>query len=439
MIPMILAEPATGSEKPVAKTDATADDAEATPFGDLMTDAEAPDGDASQTATANADGVSVDTEAETAELAAPLADRKLAEGETKPSGALLTDGQKTARPGNEKTPVLPETGKAKPDARAQVPADAAEAAVVKGRAPNTAEKPDLPTPDTKVQRSSVAQSVMEGKLPQASTPVAPKADPATVPASATPRADVERPLPPAAQPAAQPAQQLSPNQDDVAKKLIAQPTVETPKQRREELAQTPVLSSASKPATPIAAATQPPAVALAPVAAQPLRDTGEKLAKASLSEVTITSAPVERQGVATATAQAAPTTAATPETARQVASQIAVAVNNIPGKTTEIALNPEELGRVRLSLSAADGAIVLNVLAERPETQDLLRRNMDLLAQEFRQLGYTSISFSFGDQNADARAEDTQPGETAEFDVKDTAETPAIVTQAQTSGLDLLI
>ena len=439
MIPMILAEPATGTGTPTAKTDATADDAEATPFGDLMTDAEALDGDASQTATPSSDGVIVETEVETAELAAPLDDRKLTETDTKPTGALLADGQKTARPDNDRTPVLPEAGKAKADARAQVPADAAEAPAAKGRGSDTAEKPDLPTPDTKAQRSSVAQSVMEGKLPQASTPTALKADPATVPASATPPADVERPLPLAAQPAAQPAQQLRPNQGDAARKLPAQPTVETPKQRREELAQTPVLPSASKPETPIAAATQPPAVALAQAAAQPLRDTGEKLAKASLSEVTITSAPVERQGGATATPQAAPTAAATPETARQVAAQIAIAVNNTPGKTTEIALNPEELGRVRLSLSAADGAIMLNVLAERPETQDLLRRNMDLLAQEFRQLGYTSISFSFGDQKGDARSEDAQQEEAAEFDVKDTSDTPPILAQAQTSGLDLRI
>ncbi len=439
MIPMILAEPATGSGKPTAKTDATADDAEATPFGDLMSDAEAPDGDASQTATPNADGVSVDTEAETAELAAPLADRKLTDAETKPAGASLADSQKTARPGNDMTPVLPETGKAKTDPRAPVLADAAEASVVKGRGPDIAEKPDLPTPDTKVQRSSVAQSVMEGKLPQASMPTAPKADPATVPLSATPRADVERPLPPAAQPAVQAEQPLRPSKDDVAKAVVVQPSTETPKQRREELAQTSVPAPASKPTTPLTAAAQPPAVALAQAAAQPLRDTGERLAKASLSEVTITSAPVERQGGTTATSQAAPTTVATPETARQVAAQIAIAVNTTPNKTTEIALNPEELGRVRLSLSAADGAIVLNVLAERPETQDLLRRNIDLLAQEFRQLGYTSISFSFGDQNGDARAEDTQPDETAEFDVKDAAETPAIVKQAQTSGLDLRI
>lgn len=84
------------------------------------------------------------------------------------------------------------------------------------------------------------------------------------------------------------------------------------------------------------------------------------------------------------------------ETARHAAGQIAVAVANQQGRATEIALNPEELGRVRLSITAIDGAITLNVLTERPETNDLLRRHIDVLAQEFRDLGYDSIAFSFG-------------------------------------------
>jgi flagellar hook-length control protein FliK len=85
-----------------------------------------------------------------------------------------------------------------------------------------------------------------------------------------------------------------------------------------------------------------------------------------------------------------------PEVARQVANQMASAVVQNNGKTTEISLNPAELGRVRLSLTAVDGSLTLVVLADRPETQDLLRRHIDVLAQEFRALGYDTLSFSFG-------------------------------------------
>ena len=91
------------------------------------------------------------------------------------------------------------------------------------------------------------------------------------------------------------------------------------------------------------------------------------------------------------------------ETARHAAHQIATAVSKGNGKTTEIALNPEELGRVRLTLTASDGALSLVVLTDRPETQELLRRHIDVLAQEFRALGYESVSFSF---NAEGQSED---------------------------------
>jgi flagellar hook-length control protein FliK len=47
------------------------------------------------------------------------------------------------------------------------------------------------------------------------------------------------------------------------------------------------------------------------------------------------------------------------ETARHAAQQIETAVFKGNSKTTEIALNPEELGRVRLTLTAINGALTL--------------------------------------------------------------------------------
>ena len=46
-----------------------------------------------------------------------------------------------------------------------------------------------------------------------------------------------------------------------------------------------------------------------------------------------------------------------PETARHAAQQIATTIVQGSGKSTEIALNPEELGRVRLKMTAIDGAM----------------------------------------------------------------------------------
>jgi flagellar hook-length control protein FliK len=85
----------------------------------------------------------------------------------------------------------------------------------------------------------------------------------------------------------------------------------------------------------------------------------------------------------------------TPQTARQIAYQISAAVARGGDRPIDLTLNPAELGRVRISLSTGDGAMMVSVLAERPETLDLMRRNIDMLAQEMRDIGYDGTGFSF--------------------------------------------
>ena len=145
----------------------------------------------------------------------------------------------------------------------------------------------------------------------------------------------------------------------------------------------------------------PSAVATAAAAAKPdLIDPGKSqfTNAEALDELIPGLSAVERAGGGTpqATVTAAPATAGI-ETARHVAGQISIAVTGPGGRATEISLSPEELGRVRLHMTAVDHTITLHVMAERPETTDLLRRHIDVLAQEFRELGYENIAFSFGD------------------------------------------
>lgn len=83
---------------------------------------------------------------------------------------------------------------------------------------------------------------------------------------------------------------------------------------------------------------------------------------------------------------------------RQVTQQLAVAVTHSPNGQAELALNPSELGRVRITVHTGDGVVTVQIVAERPETTDLLRRHIDVLAQDFRAIGYQNIAFSFGDQ-----------------------------------------
>ncbi|WP_377510246.1 flagellar hook-length control protein FliK [Octadecabacter sp. R77987] len=129
----------------------------------------------------------------------------------------------------------------------------------------------------------------------------------------------------------------------------------------------------------------------------------------------------------------------TPEVAKAVSQQVAVAVTQKPDGQTEIRLNPEELGRVRLALSPSENGITLTITTERPETADLMRRNLEGLAQEFRALGYADVAFDFG-QTEDQPAQDEHgSGDQPAANTRPT-EPPQDAPAAQpqpTAGLDL--
>ncbi|WP_176827855.1 flagellar hook-length control protein FliK [Ruegeria marina] len=70
--------------------------------------------------------------------------------------------------------------------------------------------------------------------------------------------------------------------------------------------------------------------------------------------------------------------------------------------TVDVRLNPKELGSVQMTLKAQDGGLALAILAERPETLDLMRRHIDQLSAEFRAMGYSDVAFSFGNRDTGA-------------------------------------
>ncbi|WP_082152712.1 flagellar hook-length control protein FliK [Candidatus Rhodobacter oscarellae] len=114
-------------------------------------------------------------------------------------------------------------------------------------------------------------------------------------------------------------------------------------------------------------------------------------------------------GTTTQTTQAtveAPRTLPDARMAQHTAQQLLSHAQPMREGTVEISLRPEELGRIRMTLALSDGAVSVSLLAERGETADLMRRNLDILSQEFRQLGYRDISFDFGEgqprQDSDA-------------------------------------
>ncbi|SIO13176.1 flagellar hook-length control protein FliK [Vannielia litorea] len=86
--------------------------------------------------------------------------------------------------------------------------------------------------------------------------------------------------------------------------------------------------------------------------------------------------------------------------AQQVAVQIGQIARPLPDGPIELSLHPEELGRLKLSFSGAEAGLHVVIAAERPETLDLLRRHIDVLAQEMRRLGAEGAQFSFLGGNA---------------------------------------
>ncbi len=67
----------------------------------------------------------------------------------------------------------------------------------------------------------------------------------------------------------------------------------------------------------------------------------------------------------------------------------------------EVALHPEELGRVRLVFTPADAGLTVTVQADRSDTLEVLRRNIDLLANDLREQGYERLSFEFDGSGRD--------------------------------------
>ncbi|WP_456390100.1 flagellar hook-length control protein FliK [Profundibacter sp.] len=104
-----------------------------------------------------------------------------------------------------------------------------------------------------------------------------------------------------------------------------------------------------------------------------------------------------------------------PEVMRHVAQQLTDAARQMPDRPVELVLNPEELGRLRLTFTTTDAGLHVAIAAERGETMDLLRRYIDSLAQDFRDLGYRDVKFDFSGNGAGSDA-NTSGNENADQD-----------------------
>jgi len=97
---------------------------------------------------------------------------------------------------------------------------------------------------------------------------------------------------------------------------------------------------------------------------------------------------------------------------RALAAQLTEAfVSALPDGAVEITLRPEDLGRVRLVLSPDAAGLTVTLMAERPETLEQMRRAIDTLAADLRDLGYAGLNFRFDRSgHPGGRQAQVQPG-----------------------------
>ena len=100
---------------------------------------------------------------------------------------------------------------------------------------------------------------------------------------------------------------------------------------------------------------------------------------------------------------------------QQVAAQLSGVLVNVSDKGTELALAPEELGRVSLRLepdAANPDRMTILINVERPETLELFRRHAGELADAIKAAGYSGADIGFG-QQGQGGSPDHKPDENA--------------------------
>lgn len=121
---------------------------------------------------------------------------------------------------------------------------------------------------------------------------------------------------------------------------------------------------------------------------------------------------------------------------------IAIARDTGPG-TVELTLAPEELGNLRITLIPDGDTMRINLVAERPETLDLLRRHAAQLTQEFRQAGFSGTSLGFAQGGSGAFAGSHPPPNQPSVTLPEPASPPQAIpagrrlAHAAAAGLDL--
>ncbi len=81
--------------------------------------------------------------------------------------------------------------------------------------------------------------------------------------------------------------------------------------------------------------------------------------------------------------------------------QVVDVVGHLSDGPVEVKLRPEELGAVRLRIAHTESGLSLVVMADRPDTLDLMRRHAEMLQRELSAAGFGALDISFGESSRD--------------------------------------
>lgn len=266
----------------------------------------------------------------------------------KPSDVTITHKENTAQKNDVgKFAALPEQASVLTTGQAQVPAHLKQAPIV-GRAPD----PTPAAPQTALQRAAASQTLL--------------------PSSAGKPKNIDRQM-----------ERVS-RDIEVAGKTDPKPHT--------QLTAGPTFPPQST-VLPLTAAAKPVEVFAGPDVSQTKADLQTQISTADNPEPLKPEKPLSR----------------TEAVARPVMQQLAQAARQSNDGSIEVKLSPEELGRVRLALTPGEANIVVHISVERPETLELIRRNIEMFAQTLRQEGFSNPDFSFEHSGGEASGGDTSP------------------------------
>jgi len=92
------------------------------------------------------------------------------------------------------------------------------------------------------------------------------------------------------------------------------------------------------------------------------------------------------------------TPAQTSHAVHQITAQITAEAGAATGRDIEVRLDPEELGRIRITVHPREAGLFIALAVERPETLELLRRNADELMANLQEFDLSGATLDFSQE-----------------------------------------